>query len=199
MLVGEKKSDAEYTFSFPVERNRYLEKVCKQQGQLYYEYQGSHRLIDHPLVRAADIVHLHNLHGGYFNPFSISAISHLKPTVWTLHDMQMTTGHCAYSLNCQKWKTGCGQCHDLTLYQELCVDTTAQLWRDKKHIYDHSHLMVVAPSQWLKNIAKQGTLQNHPVELIYNGVDTNVFKPYDKKQARKKFGIPDDNPKLHWL
>ena len=192
MLVGQKNSDSEYCSSFPVELNRSLAVICRQQGQLYYEFQGSHKLVGNPLVRSADILHLHNLHGGYFNPFSLSAISHIKPTIWTLHDMQAFTGHCAYSLDCQKWESGCGQCSDLSLYPDLLVDSTARLWRDKKLIYDNSHLLIVTPSLWLKKMVEQSSLRNHPVELIYNGVETNVFKPYDKKQVRKKFGIPAD-------
>ena len=63
-------------------------------GQQDYGFQKSHTLIRSKLFRQADIVHLHNLHGGYFNLWSLPLLSALKPTVWTLHDMQALTGHC---------------------------------------------------------------------------------------------------------
>ena len=192
ILVGEKTTNSAHSFSFPIEADRSLQIRCVREGGLYYEHQGSHRLIYNPLVRSADIVHLHNLHGGYFNPFSISALSHLKPTVWTLHDMQAITGHCAHSFDCQRWENGCGRCPYPGIYPDIRVDTSEQLCRDKRHIYDNSHLTIVTPSRWLKDKVERSVLGNHPVELIYNGVDTDVFKPYDKRRSREKFGVPAD-------
>jgi len=192
MLVGIKMSNSEHSFSFPIEPDPSIQQKCHQNGQLFYEFQGSHKLINHPLVQSADILHLHNLHGGYFNPFSISALSHLKPVVWTLHDMQSFTGHCAHSFDCDRWQSGCGDCPYLQTQPVLAVDTSAQLLNDKKLIYEHSYLWIVTPSQWLKNKVEQSILQNHHISLIHNGIDTSVFKPFDKKEARRKFGIPED-------
>jgi glycosyltransferase involved in cell wall biosynthesis len=190
VLVANKRSNSQYSFAFPVEADISIQPWCQQNGQLYYEFRGSHKLADNPLIRSADILHMHNLHGGYFNPFSISALSHLKPVVWTLHDMHAITGHCAHSFSCQRWQDCCGQCPDLSNYSPISVDTSAQLCRDKKQIYDKSFLRIVTPSQWLKTRVEQSILRQHPVDLIYNGVDTDVFKPRDKNQIRKKFNIP---------
>ncbi len=190
MLVGKKTGDSEHTFSFAKELNRYLYAICQKQGLLYYGYQGSHKLVENRLVRSADILHLHNLHGDYFNPFSLSSLTHLKPTVWTLHDMQSITGHCAHSFDCPGWETGCQQCPNLSTYPGLNIDSSARLYRDKKLIYDNSFLNIVVPSKWLEDKVQRSILRNHPVDLIYNGVDTNIFKPYNKKDARKKFNIP---------
>jgi len=192
MLVGIKTDDSVNSFSFPIDADPSIQAQCQREGQLFYEFQGSHKLINNPLVRSADLLHLHNLHGGYFNPFSISALSHLKPLVWTLHDMQAFTGHCAHSFDCERWQDGCGECPYLNVEPAIQVDTSAQLLKDKKLIYDHSYLSIVTPSQWLKNKVERSILQNHPVELIHNGIDTNIFQPYNKKEVRKKFGIPED-------
>jgi len=192
LLVGYKKSNSEHSFLFPAEADPSARAQCRNEGQLFYEFQGSHKLINNPLVRSADILHLHNLHGGYFNPFSISALSHLRPVVWTLHDMQSITGHCAHSFDCQEWQSGCRQCPHLDIEPAIQIDTSPQLLSDKKLIYDHSYLWLVTPSQWLKSKVEKSILQGHPVELIYNGVDTTVFKPCDKKEARKKFGIAEN-------
>jgi glycosyltransferase involved in cell wall biosynthesis len=192
MLVGSKMSGSEYSFSFPVEADPALQAQCLREGQLFYEFQGSHKLINNHIIQSADILNLHNLHGGYFNPFSISALSHFKPIVWTLHDMQSFTGHCAHSFDSEGWVTGCDNCPHLQTEPALVVDTSAQLWKDKKLIYDHSYLWIVTPSQWLKNKAEKSILQNHPIELIYNGIDTTIFRPYSKKEMRSSLGIPDD-------
>lgn len=192
ILAGIKESGSVNTYSFPAEAGSTAQMACQREGQLFYEYQGSHKLVKHRLVKSADLLHLHNLHGGYFNPFSLSALSHMKPLIWTLHDMQSITGHCAHSLYCEKWSEGCGDCPLPDTEPAIPVDTSSQLLKDKKTIYDHSYLRIVTPSQWLKDKVEKGILRGHPVELIHNGIDTQVFQPYDKKQVRRKYNVPDN-------
>ncbi|RPI74894.1 MAG: hypothetical protein EHM45_16740, partial [Desulfobacteraceae bacterium] len=165
LLVGFKADPAEYSQAFDIEPDLSLREHCRNNGLLYYEFQGSHKLVDHPRVREADLLHLHNLHGGYFNPFSLSALSQSKPTVWTLHDMHPLTGHCAHSFACEKWKTGCGDCPDLAVEPPIRADASALLWTDKKNIYRESRLHLVAPAQWLKNKVEQSMLNRHPIDL----------------------------------
>ncbi|MCK4785176.1 MAG: glycosyltransferase, partial [Desulfobacteraceae bacterium] len=192
MVVGIKNGNSEHSSAFPIECDPTRQSYCKENGQLFYDCQGSHKLIANPIVKSADILHLHNLHGSYFNPFSLSALSHLKPLVWTLHDMHAITGHCAYSVDCQEWQNGCRKCLYLDRQYKLEIDSSAQLLKDKKLIYDHSHLHIVTPSMWLKDMVEQSVLRDNPVELIYNGINTNVFRPYDKAQAKCKFGIKEN-------
>ncbi|MBW1784330.1 MAG: polysaccharide deacetylase family protein [Deltaproteobacteria bacterium] len=193
MVVGYKTTPSEHTMAFPIEVLRDVQTQCKRDGQLFYEFQGSHQLIHHPAIEGSDILHMHNLHGGYFNPFSLSALSLRKPVIWTLHDMQSITGHCAHSFDCEKWKTDCDGCPYLGTECALSVDTAAQLLRDKELIYSHSCLQIVTPSEWLKKKVEQSILKNHPVELIYNGVNTKAFHPCNKTDARRRFGIPEGN------
>jgi glycosyltransferase involved in cell wall biosynthesis/Tfp pilus assembly protein PilF len=192
MLVGIKMSNSPYSHSFPIEIDQSIQAHCQQKGQLFYEYPGSHRLINNLLVRTADILHMHNLHGGYFNPFSVSALSHLKPVIWSLHDMQSITGHCAHSFDCERWRISCGECPYLNTEPAIRIDTSAQLFQDKKLIYEHSYVWIACPSQWLKNKVERSILRNQPIELIHNGIDAKVFKPCDKKESRRKFGIPEN-------
>lgn len=192
LLVGYKKSESPHTAAFALEATQSLYEQSVRQGLLDYHHQGSHRLPRHPWVQQADILHLHNLHGNYFNPFSLPALSRARPVVWTLHDMQAMTGHCAYSLECMSFQQGCSKCPCPNLEHALTVDTSSRLLRDKQLIYDHSRLQIVVPSEWLRRHVQQSVLRNHPVELIYNGVETSTFKPYDKAAARHRFGLPND-------
>jgi len=192
MLVGTRNSNSPCSFAFDPENNPDILNGCRTAGWLYYESQGSHKLVKNEHVASADILHLHNIHGYYFNPFSLSAISHFKPTVWTLHDMQSFTGHCAHSFGCAEWQRGCKRCDHLGLPPAIPVDTAGQLLADKKFIYDHSRLWLVSPSHWLKRRIEKSVLAGHPVEVICNGVDTSVFRPADKLSARREFGIPRD-------
>lgn len=165
---------------------------CLWRGLQDYHIQKSHCLPDHPFFQQADILHFHNLHGGYFNPWSIPLLSALKPTVWTLHDMQALTGHCAYSLDCKRWlpETGCGSCPSLSAYPRLWRDTTRQLWQDKHTTYAHSSLYLVTPSVWLQRLTEKSLLKEQPLVCIPNGADTSVYRPQDQQEARRLLGLP---------
>ena len=161
-----------------------------QRGLLYYDIRSTSALASNPEFTSADIFHFHNLHGGYFNPFVLPELTKLKPSVWTLHDMQAITGHCAYAFDCDKWQRGCGSCPDLRTYPEIPADQTARMWEDKRKIYEQSQFDVVVPSKWLKSIVEKSILKDKPTHLIYNGIDENVFKPIDNALVRQKLNIP---------
>jgi len=142
--------------------------------------------------KKADIIHLRNLHGDYFNLKAIEKISKEKPVVWTMHDLWAITGHCAHPFDCQKWKSGCKSCPYLNTYPAIKWDNTEYLWNKKKEIYNNSKLNIVANSLWTKKKIEESILKNQNIYLIYNGVDTRVFRPYDKKEMRQKFNLPID-------
>ena len=48
------------------------------------------------------------------------------PVALTLHDEWLLTGHCAYTLGCERWRIGCGRCPDLTIYPAIRRDSTAE-------------------------------------------------------------------------
>lgn len=190
MLVGFRESDADWVQPFRLDRD--FGSRCEEKGLLDYDWTGSDRLTELPIVRRADLVHAHNLHGGYFNPRSLVALSHAKPLLWTLHDMQAVTGHCAYSYDCHRWETGCGDCPSLSEYPAIYVDSTRRLWLDKREFYRQSVLYLVTPSVWLKRIVERSILGDHPVELIYNGVNTEIFRPHPREEIRRRLGLPPD-------
>lgn len=150
-------------------------------------------LLDLPPERP-DIVHCHNLHGGYFDLRALPRLSQQVPTVLTLHDAWLLSGHCAHSFDCERWKTGCGQCPDLTIYPAIKRDATAYNWRRKRDIYAKSRLYVATPSHWLMEKVKQSMLAPAIAEarIIPNGVDISVFRLADKRAVREALGIPQD-------
>src|SRR5215510_6516066 len=108
--------------------------------------------------RMPDIVHLHNLHGGYFDLRVLPWLSRQLPVVVTLHDAWLLTGHCAHSFDCERWKSGCGQCPDLDIYPAIARDGTAHNWRRKREIYRNSRLYVGTPSRWLMQRVEQSIM-----------------------------------------
>jgi glycosyltransferase involved in cell wall biosynthesis len=139
-----------------------------------------------------DIVHLHNLHGGYFDLRMLPSISRSKPTILNVRDGWLTTGHCAFGLGCQRWQTGCGACPDLTLFPAIPRDATALNWQRKRDILSACRLHVTAPSEWMMRVVRKSIIEPAALEhrVIPNGVDSRVFCPGRQDDARAQLGIP---------
>lgn len=162
-------------------------------GHEDFDFPGTARLLDIPGEKPG-VIHLHNLHGGYFDLTALPMLSDALPTVITLHDEWLLTGHCGYSLGCARWESGCGSCPDLTILPAIPRDATAGNWKRKQNVYQHSNLVIVAPSQWLADRAQRSILARGAARtlVIHNGVDQEIFKPGDKLAARGRLGIPKD-------
>ena len=139
-----------------------------------------------------DVLHGHNLHGSYFDLRMLPWLSRQLPVLLTLHDAWMLSGHCAHSFDCERWRTGCGSCPDLTIYPAIRRDATAHNWQRKSDIYTRSRLFVATPSRWLMDKVERSMLAPAVVEgrVVPNGVDLNLFKPADRVAARSQLGLP---------
>lgn len=141
-----------------------------------------------------DIIHLHNIHGYYINIELLFKYlkEKQKPVVWTLHDCWAFTGHCTYFdfVGCDRWKTGCYHCPQKRRYPASWIlDRSRKNWQDKKRLFTGiRNTILVTPSKWLADLVKQSFLKEYPVEVIPNGIDTEVFKP-TQGDFRKKYNI----------
>lgn len=141
-----------------------------------------------------DILHLHNLHGHYFDLRQLPNLSHIVPTVLSLHDTWLLSGHCAFSFDCERWQTGCGQCPDLAIEPSIRRDQTAANWLRKKDIFSKSQYHLISPSKWLAEKVKKSVLMAglQSMEIIPHGIDLNFFQPGNKTAARQQLGLPQD-------
>lgn len=162
-------------------------------GHEDFDFPATWHLLD-PASEKPDVLHCHNLHGGYFDLQALPRLSHEVPTVLTLHDAWLLSGHCIHSFDCERWKRGCGHCPDLAIYPAIRRDATAYNWRRKREIYAKSRLFVVTPSRWLMQKVEQSMLAPAVVEarIIPYGVDLSVFRPGDREAVRPTLGIPQD-------
>ena len=149
-------------------------------------------ITQHTEFQRADIIHLHWVNQGFLSLANINKILHAgKPVVITMHDQWYFTGICHYSGNCQKYQEFCHHCE--LIKGNLLGDLAKQVFLKKEKIYSDAQLTFVGCSQWMANLAKTSKLtQGHRVVSIPNAIDTDLFCPQDKKQARLAFKLPTD-------
>src|SRR6266478_2884385 len=160
LLVGSISSESDRVATVP--QRHFLEdqlaRITWRLGLNYISILSTFKISKHPFYEQADVLNFHNLHDNYFNYLAISSLTARKPAVFTLHDMWSFTGHCSYSYDCERWKTGCGRCPHLDVYPAVPRDNTRIEWKLKKLIYDRANLSIVTPSNWLTEQAKQSIL-----------------------------------------
>ena len=144
-----------------------------------------------------DLLWLHNIHGYYINYELLFAWIKHHPGMkvkWTLHDCWAFTGHCSYFTiaNCEKWKEQCEHCPQPKKYPaRLLFDRSKRnYYRKKKAFCGVQDLTIITPSKWLANLVKESFLQEYPVEVNYNTVNDEIFKP-TPSDFRNRYGLQD--------
>jgi glycosyltransferase involved in cell wall biosynthesis len=160
-----------------------------------FDFPGSRRLLTLAGGRP-DLIHAHNLHGWYFDLRTLPALAREVPVLLTLHDMWLLTGHCAHSFACDRWERGCGSCPDLGIYPSVPRDRTADNWRRKRDLYAAGRFFLAAPCAWLLDRARRSMLAPAiaGARLIPHGVDRSVFRPSDRREARRALGLSEEGP-----
>lgn len=167
-----------------------IRHLTKNFGFNEFHITTTHNIKKHRFYREADILHLHNLHGEYFNYLSLPSLTKDKPAIITLHDMWGITGHCAYSFDCDRWKTGCGNCLYPDTYPAIKRDNTHLEWNLKNWAYRNSNLAaVVTTNSWNREQIKHSMLKHIPVKQIPLSIDTQIYQPLDRKQCRSLLEI----------
>ena len=131
----------------------------------------------HPIVRNADIIHLHWINQGFLSLSDIRKLINLnKPMVWTMHDLWITNGVYHYPEG--------NKLRGLNLEKIIF---------NKKQKLPLSKITFLGCSKWITEQAKKSPLlQNAKFVSIPNTIDTSVFTPIEKAVARNYFDIPQD-------
>jgi len=145
---------------------------------------------NHPLVKDADIIHLHWTNSGFLSIDNLKELVDTgKPIVWTLHDMWTFTGGCHYSGSCDAFMQKCGNCPFLRDAGDN--DISHKGWLRKAAMYAGAkNVTFVTCSKWLAGEAKKSSLiKDFRIEAIPNPIDIHIYSPKDKIAARQKRGI----------
>lgn len=116
---------------------------------------------------------------------------------WTLHDCWEFTGHCSHFayVGCEKWRTGCYACPQLKEYPaSILMDSSKWNYEKKKELFTGvRNMTLITPSKWLADLVQQSFLKEYPVEVVYNTINTEVFKP-TQSDFRARYGF--ENKKI---
>jgi len=196
LFVGTKKRSAPWIHEIPKMKEDELTSVLyhheKKGGWLDFSKLGALQLRKNKLFRDARILHFHNLHGYYFSYALLPVLGKGKRVIWTLHDDHILTGHCSFTMQCDRWKIGCGNCPSLEVYPAIQSDNTKQLLYWKKKWINQLNPIIVSPSQWLAERVKLSYPNLTDIRVINNGIDTDIFVPGDKNQLRDELHLAKD-------
>lgn len=159
-----------------------VEIILKQTNNKLYlhgPFSNYKNIAHHPLVEWADVIHLHWV--AYFVDYPTFFKQVSKPIVWTLHDYFPAMGAMHFE-------------SDFYPVPDCLKDIDAYCRRVKTESLKHaSNLNLVAISEQMVSICNESDVVNRfPVTVIHNGVDTEIFKIYDRREARKILGLPED-------
>ena len=138
----------------------------------------------------ADIVHLHWLEYGFIKIEALKKLSGV-PVIWTLHDSWAFTGGCHIPFKCSRYQEHCGKCP--VLESSIEADLSRWVWNRKYTALKSLDLTIVTPSRWLGDCAKKSSIfKNTRIEVIPNGIDTQMYKPLNQGFCREAFSLPKD-------
>lgn len=145
-----------------------LDKANTQHLFLHIPFSNYTNIVHHPLVEWADVIHLHWVSD--FVDYSTFFKNIKKPIVWTIHDKYPIVGVQHY---CSKFSPIPDSLKNI---DKKCEEIK------RKGILQSKKIYIDAISQLMRDLcSKSAVLNGIPSTLIHNGVDTNVFTPYNVK------------------
>lgn len=166
-----------------------LRRVALRLGLNDVHCLNTFKITELPVYAESDLLHLHCIHGNFFNYLALPRLTASKTAVFTLHDTWPYTGHCSFNYDCERWKTGCGRCPYPGNYPPIRRDSSALEWKLKKWAYDRAKIVIVTLSTFQTERIRHSILSRFPVHQIPNGVDLDVYRPRDREECRSLLGI----------
>lgn len=146
-----------------------------------------------PEFQEADVIHLHWINQGMLSLQGIRKILESgKRIVWTMHDIWPATAICHYTRGCNNFTTACRQCQLLPKGGSN-NDLSTHIWRKKQKVLNGHPISFVACSRWLEGEAKKSALlKGQYICNIPNAINTRIYHPQDKNEARLRTKLPTD-------
>ena len=113
-----------------------------------------------------------------------------------MHDMWPFTGICHYTRSCEQYKDECGNCP--ILYGGGSPnDLSHRVFVKKLRLLGNARIAYVGCSDWLANCARESRLlEGKRILSIPNPINTKLYQPDSKTEARKALKLPQDKKLL---
>lgn len=159
--------------SYRKHMNNLTQFIHEHPVEIFSEPTSIFDITSHPLYKEADIIQLNWTAGFLDEPSFFKRNS--KPVIWRMSDLYICSGGYHYEKG-----------FPFTEYKNL-LDRNSRI--HQKSI-KNKKINIVAISNWTKDKALNCIfLKDLPISVIHNGIDSNVFSPYDKLSARESLGI----------
>lgn len=167
-----------FTYRWDKWQKNKIQKSLNKGSEAFAFAHTIYALHTHPLVQQADVIHLHWVSN--FIDFTDFFRHIQKPIVWTLHDLHPLLGGFHYEKDKDNHS-------NLAKYNQKVFETKMSV------IAKAQHLTLAVASDWLlEQVKANQVLAQFPIHKIPNGIDTNLFKPQDKRKAKEQFNLPLD-------
>ena len=155
--------------------------------------QAAERLAMHAAGAYPDVIIVGNIHSARW---PVSFLDPLRaigvPVIAYMHDCHFATGRCAYAGSCKRYQSGCdASCPTAQEYPPLAPELISGAWADRRRLFGKGGIPLVTNSHWTKQFALDG-IPDARADVIHYGLDTELFSPGDKLEARRRLGLPED-------
>jgi len=165
---------------------RIILKIVKYDDNVFHSISALPSLKHYEINKLdIDLVHIHWVQ---HETISIEEIGKIKfPIVWTLHDCWpfSATEHYQIDNFDSRYKKGykIKKIFRISEYiDKFCFLRKKFSWRN--------NISLIAPSKWIADCAKNSLLmKDKPIVIIPNPIDTKIFRPINKKKARRALKI----------
>jgi glycosyltransferase involved in cell wall biosynthesis len=186
------RSDIENAFKIENALQNYMRRFLNRiLGRKYaHSALGTLRLIRKIKKIGPDLIHLHNIELNciHFPMFMKFLKEYGVPVVYTLNDCWAFTGGCHHftELSCKGYKIGCRECTLDRKHRDIRNRTPERIYDEKNNaLHALKDLQIICVSKWIKSCAEQSFMKDLPLQVIYNGVDTSLFKPVISKKREE--------------
>ena len=157
--------------------------------QLTSLFRSRIQLLKNVDIRDDSVLHLHWMSGVADLKRLIELGLNKRRIIWTLHDMAPFTGFCHQSEDCRGFQTGCEEC---PFAHPLVQGLISLQFKSKMELIENfPRLTLVAPSGWMKNLAKSALMfKGLSLETVENPVSNEFFEVgVDTRTAREILGL----------
>lgn len=152
--------------------------------------QAAHRMALEVAGAYPDLVVAGNIHNARWPVSFLETLG--AQVIAYLHDCHFVTGRCAYAGACKLYQSGCNEtCPTAHQYPALAPELIHDAWLERRRIFGKGGIPLAVNSHWTKRFAL-GAIPDARVAVIHYGLDTNLFVPGNKAEARRRLGIPQD-------